>query len=191
MTADTLDSRTTALVLIDLQQGILPYAQGPYTGDQVVARAVRLADRFRELGAPIVRVRVGFSPDFADALKLPVDQPNPAASLPANWWDDIDALKPSASDIDIVKRQWGAFYGTELDLQLRRRGIANFVLAGISTNIGVESTARSGWEHGYGIVFAEDAMSSGNGEHHQFAVANIFTRIGRVRSTDAVLDMLR
>ncbi len=43
----------------------------------------------------------------------------------------------------MTKRQWGAFYGTDLELQLRRRGIDTIILCGISTNIGVESTARN------------------------------------------------
>ena len=83
-------------------------------------------------------------------------------------------------DLRITKRQWGAFHGTELDLQLRRRGIQTIVLGGIATNIGVESTARQGWENGYSLVFAEDAISGMSAEMHEFAVKNIFPRLGRV-----------
>ena len=82
---------------------------------------------------------------------------------------------------------WGAFYGTELELQLRRRGIEQFVLGGIATNIGVESTARNAYELGFGMIFAEDAMSSTGPEMHHFAVKNIFPRLGRVRSTAQIL----
>ena len=56
-----LDAQTTALVLIDLQNGILPYAGGPHSADQVVANAALLAARFRLLGAPVLLVRVGWS----------------------------------------------------------------------------------------------------------------------------------
>jgi nicotinamidase-related amidase len=189
---DKLDPRTVALVLIDLQQGILPYAQGPYTGAQVLAKGAELAARFRTQGSPVVLVRVGFAPDFADALKQPVDRPSPrpAGGLPANWWDLPAELASVPSDILITKRQWGAFYGTELDLQLRRRGITTLAMGGISTNIGVESTARAAYEHGYAVVLAEDAMSSGDAAHHRFAVENIFPRLGLVRSTAEVLAML-
>ena len=190
MADDKLDPGTTALVLIDLQAGIVPFAKGPYTGEEVLTRAARLVSRCRDIGILVVRVSVGFAPDFADALKQPVDLPNPGRALPENWWDDPEALPTAASDIRITKRQWGAFYGTELDLQLRRRGIKDIILGGISTNIGVESTARSAFEHGYGLVLVEDAMSSHEAAHHRFAVESIFPRLGRVRSTDAVLSML-
>ena len=77
--------------------------------------------------------------------------------LPGNWWQHPAALGATDSDIEIIKRQWGAFYGTDLELQLRRRGIDTIVLCGISTNIGVESTARNAWELGFNLVIAEDA----------------------------------
>ena len=90
----------------------------------------------------------------------------------------------------MTKRQWGAFYGTDLDLQLRRRGVKTIVLCGIATNFGVESTARDAWERNYEIIFAEDAMSSMEAESHHFAITRIFPRLGRVRSTEQVLAEL-
>jgi nicotinamidase-related amidase len=67
-----------------------------------------------------------------------------------------------------------------LDLQLRRRGIQTIVLGGIATNIGVESTARQAWEHGYAIILIEDATSGQSVEMHDFSVKNILPRISRV-----------
>jgi nicotinamidase-related amidase len=187
-----LDPRTTALVLIDLQEGILGFAQGPRNGQQVLDTSVKLAKRFRELGGLVVLVSVGWHDDLADYLKQPADVPAnlKPGMLPANWFTFPDALEASNKDLYIVKRQWNAFFGTELDLQLRRRGIKTIVLAGISTNIGVESTARSAYELGYDQVFAEDAMSAGETAQHDSSVKYIFPRIGYVRQTDEVLAAL-
>ena len=91
----------------------------------------------------------------------------------------------------VRKRQWGAFYGTDLDLQLRRRGVDTIVLCGISTNYGVESTARDAYERGYNQIFVEDACSSRGAEEHAFPFRAIFPRIGIVRSTEDVLRALR
>lgn len=176
-----LDPNTTALVLIDLQKGVVGRELGPYSGAEVVKNSIALADRFRRAGAPVVLVNVGFAPDFKDALRQPVDQPfqMPPGGFPADFMELAEGLK-KPGDICITKRQWGAFYGTELDLQLRRRGIRTIVLGGISTNIGVESTARQAWEHGYAIILAEDATSSMSAEMHAFAIATIFPRLSRV-----------
>ena len=181
-----LDSRTTALVLIDLQKGIMGHELAPHPAGQVTKIGSELADRFRKVGAPVVLVNVGFAGDFKDALSQPVDQPfaMPPGGFPENFSELVDGLaKPG--DILVTKRQWGAFHGTELDLQLRRRGIQTIVLGGVATNIGVESTARQAWEHGYAVILAEDATSGLSGEMHSFAVNNIFPRISRVvKSTE-------
>lgn len=188
----SLDPRTSALVLIDLQQGILGFAQAPYNAEQVLTQAALLADRFRQRGGLVVRVRVGFSADGADVLKTPTDTPAPLppGALPANWMDDPAALPAQASDIAIVKRQWNAFYGTELDLQLRRRGITTIVLGGLVTPFGVESTARAGWERGYTMVFPEDLSSAPAEALHRHSMAAVLPRLGRVRSTAQVLEAL-
>jgi nicotinamidase-related amidase len=186
---ETLDPRRTALVLIDLQKGILPFAGGPRGADEVLDKAAALIKRFRQHAAPVVLVRVGWSADGGDAPGQLVDRPMPAMERPANWWEFPDELGVIDSDIRIIKRQWGAFYGTELELQLRRRGIEHIVLGGIATNAGVESTARNAWELGFALTFAEDATSAASAEHHAFALENIFPRLGRVRSTAQILDM--
>lgn len=185
-----LNANKTALVVIDLQEGILPFAGGPHTAQDVVKRAAKLAEKFRANGAPVALVRVGWSADFAEALKQPVDAAAGGHALPDNWWVYPDALGKKESDIEVTKRQWGAFYGTDLELQLRRRGIDTIVLCGISTNIGVESTARNAWEMGFSLVIAEDACSAADAEQHQGSMKNIFPRIGRVRSTDEILSAL-
>ncbi len=112
----TLDATKTALVVIDLQEGILPFACGPHTADDVVSRAARLAEKCRASGAPVIMVRVGWSADFAEALKQPVDAQAAAHALPDNWWTYPLSLGKRDSDIEVTKRQWGAFYGTDLEL---------------------------------------------------------------------------
>ncbi|GAA4503087.1 hydrolase [Gluconacetobacter tumulicola] len=183
----SLPASRTALVLIDLQKGIVGRALAPHTGNEVVARGRRLAGRFRAAGAPVVLVNVAFAPDFADALHAPVDRPfsPPPGGFAEDWTELVDGLA-EPGDLTVTKRQWGAFYGTDLDLQLRRRGITTIVLGGIATNMGVESTARAAHEHGYAVVVAEDATSGLSVEMHRFAFDHIFPMLGRVAATDAV-----
>ncbi|MBI3580815.1 MAG: hydrolase [Nitrospinae bacterium] len=189
----SIDSQTSALVLIDLQKGVVERPWAPHSGSDVVKKAVGLAGRFREKGATIVMVHVSFHLDFRDMLKSPVETPPavPPGSRPPDWAEFVPELTPQKGDLVITKRQWGAFYGTELDLQLRRRGVRTIVLGGIATNMGVESTARAGHEHGYEMILVEDAMSSFSADAHQFAVSNIFPRLGRVRSANEIISAIR
>jgi nicotinamidase-related amidase len=181
-----LDPRSTALILIDLQDGIFGMPLAPRSGPEVLAQGLRLAQTVRSAGAQVILVRVAFAADFADAPGQNVDQPlqRPPGGLPAEWSMLAEGLV-EPTDIVITKRQWGAFYGTELDLQLRRRGIKTIVLGGIATNFGVESTARQAWEHGYDVVLVEDVCAGVSAELHDMAIRSIFPRISRVvRSTD-------
>jgi nicotinamidase-related amidase len=185
-----LDPARSALVLIDLQRGIVARETAPHPAAQVVANAARLADAFRARGGFVVLVHVDFSPDRRDALKPPVDAPNPPAPPPAGWADFVPEVGPREGDHVVTKRQWGAFYGTDLDLQLRRRGIDTLVLGGIATNYGVESTARDAFERGYAQVLVEDATTTFDADAHALALKFVFRRLARVRSTEVVLAAL-
>jgi nicotinamidase-related amidase len=186
----SIDPATTALVLIDLQKGIVARSTAPHSSAEVVATAARLADAFRQRGGLVVLIHVQFR-DPKERVSVTVDQPMPAAAPPApDWSDVVPEIGPRPGDIVVVKRQWGAFYGTELELQLRRRGIKTIVLGGIATNMGVESTARNANERGFDQIFVEDAMASFSAEMHRFAIENIFPRIGRVRTAEEVVGAL-
>ncbi|MFD5146271.1 hydrolase [Streptomyces sp. NPDC058401] len=189
MSEITLD-KNTALVLIDLQKGItaLPVVT---PAEQILDKGIRLADAFRAAGLPVVLVKVAWSPDGGDLPTTHTDAPGLTAAPPAAFSELPPALAAGADDIVITKRHWGAFTGTELDLQLRRRGIKRIVLAGIATSIGVESTARSAWEHSYDLVFAQDATTDMDADAHTHTFTKIFPRLGRVSTTDEILTALK
>ncbi len=113
----------------------------------------------------------------------------PPGGLPADWSEYAPELAAIAPDLWIVKRQWSAFHGTELDLQLRRRGITHIVLGGIATNFGVESTARDAWQNNYTVVVAEDACSS-MPELHKFAIEKTLPRVSLIRSSAEIIAAL-
>lgn len=184
-----LDPHRTAIVVIDMQKGIAAIPGGaPHLKPAVIANCARLLSAGRTAGAQPVLVHVGGSPDGADRLHPSADVPlRSNGPMPADWSELIPELNQQPSDVVILKRQWGAFYGTDLDLQLHRRGLTAIVLCGIATEIGVESTARDAFEHGYDLIFAEDAMTGTSAESHANSIERIFPRMGRVRSTAEIL----
>lgn len=191
MSSLQLDPKTTALVLIDLQNGILAISTaGPHTTTDVAERANRTAQAFRRKGATVVYIRV----DMSNFLKLPVDAPSrdPNAPPPPTSASEIAPQAGLQSgDLLITKRHWGAFAGTTLEHELRQRGVDTVVIGGVSTNAGVESTVRQGTGLGFAFVVAEDLCTSSMGaEAHRFAVEKIFPRIARVRKLDDVIAAL-
>ncbi|GAA3154798.1 hydrolase [Planomonospora alba] len=189
MPVTTIDT-TTALVLIDLQNLVVDLPTTPYTGSEVVARAVELADAFHHHDAPVVLVRLTANADGSDAAPGRTEIPRPPGPLPAGWDHIVDDLTGHPGDITVTKRTWSTFYGTDLDLQLRRRGVTQVVLAGIATSIGVESTARAAYEHGYNVTLVADAIADRDAEAHRHSVERIFPLLGESGSTAEIIDLL-
>jgi nicotinamidase-related amidase len=186
----TIDIGRSALVLIDLQNSNVTKELAPHPAERVVGNCAMLAGEMRDRGGMVIYVHV-----LVDQLQMPPsDQPMQKPGDPPPP-PDASVLAPAsgvqAGDHIVTKRQWGAFYATELDQLLRRRKIKTIILGGIATNLGVESTARAALDRGYGLVFVEDAMSSMAAEAHAFACEHTFPIMGRVRSTLDVIDALQ
>ena len=192
MPLSTLDP-TTALVLIDLQRGIVSPPAAPLSGPEVVTRCKELADAFRAAGLPVVLVNVSFAPDFADVPKGR-DEESQAEDddLPPLGFDLIvDELGAHPTDIRVTKRQWGAFHGTALDTHLRRRGVTQIVLAGLTTSRGVDTTAREAYAHNYNVTFATDAMTDRAVTDHEHVIERVFPQIGERGTTAEILKLLQ
>lgn len=182
-----LDPKTTALVLIDLQNAVLGYETKPYAGSEVVERSRAMAETFRAKGALVVYVRVPLN----ERLSLPTDEVmNLPKDLPAAASEITDAAGMQGGDLLISKRHWGAFARTTLESELRSRNVETVVLAGIATNMGVESTLRQGTGLGFAFITVEDACSTFSPEMQDFAFKAIFPRLSHVRTTQQVLDAL-
>ena len=184
-----LDAKKTALVVIDLEHGIVERpGLAPHSGPEVVARARKLADGLRAKGGTVVWVHVLLH----EILHLPVDRPMQGGSAPppASASELVPETGVQADDVVVAKRQWGAFYGTSLEQTLDRRGIETIIMAGIATNVGVESTARAAYDAGYALVFAENAMTTMNAEWHAFSTKNLFPMMGKVGTVEEILAAL-
>jgi len=173
-----------ALVVIDLQKGIvgLPTA---HPAGKIIDRASQLARAFRERGLPVVLVNVsGRAPGRTDAGP-------PALSFSDDWTELVPELDRHPDDYLVTKQRWGAFIGTLLDDYLCQRGVTQIVLAGVSTSIGVESTARSAYDHGYNVALVVDAMTDRDAGAHHHSIEKIFPRLGETDTTDNVLKLLK
>ncbi|SEF27471.1 Nicotinamidase-related amidase [Amycolatopsis pretoriensis] len=160
-----IDPATSALVLVDLQERIVALPTTPYSGEDVVANALRLRTAFREAGAPVVIVKVS-RPD------------NP----PGN-----DLVFDAQDDKIVTKYTIGGFAGTDLDEFLRGKGVKTVYFGGIATEFGVESTLRAASDHGYDTVAVSDAMTALSDISHENAITKIFPRLGTVLTTAEVL----
>ncbi len=183
MTLSTID-KNTALIVIDLQKGILAMV-GEVQRRAVLTQTRALLDTFRALNLPVVLVQViGAAPGR-------VEQKRPHSPR-AEDWDELAAeLAVQPSDYRLSKERWGAFSNSKLHPYLQERGVTQIVLAGISTSIGVESSARSAYALGYHVTLAIDAMANTNAEAHDNSLRRIFPRLGETGSTAEIIALLQ
>jgi len=182
MALTTLDPKT-ALIVIDLQKGIVAYPTA-HPAAEIVKQASVLADAFRRHGLPIVLVNVtGGAPGRTE-------QARNLGELPADWAELVPELNQQPTDHTVTKRTWGAFTHTGLDEHLKKLGITQVVIVGVATSIGVESTARYAHENGFNISFAIDAMTDMNVDAHTNSITRIFPRLGETGTTQEIIDLL-
>lgn len=182
MALTTLDPQT-ALIVIDLQAGIVALPTNPPTGG-VVQLAAELATAFRRHGLPVVLVNV------AGGAPGRTDQSPPNVPRPEGWTELVSELDPQPSDHRVTKMSWGAFTNTGLEKLLKSLGVTQVVLAGVSTSIGVESTARSAYELGFNVTLAVDAMTDMRPEAHLNSIERIFPRLGESGTTREIIALL-
>ena len=175
---------TAALIVIDLQKGIVGMPAAHPVGD-VVGRTARLARAFRERGWPVVLVNVSAAaPGRTDAGR-------PKFSFPPDWTELVPELDQHPGDVIVTKQRWGAFLGTDLHDYLRARGVTQVLLTGVASSAGVESSARSAHDLGYHVVLVVDAMTDRDADAHRHCLEKIFPRLGETTTTDAVLQLLK
>lgn len=183
MTITTLDSHV-ALIIIDLQEGILAMAK-VHPNDEIVTNAIRMVDAFREKNLPVVLVNV------AGGAPGRTEQQRSAGERPKGWSDLIPELNQQSSDHLVTKRSWGAFTNTDLGEHLKNNKVTQVVIAGIATSIGVESTARQAFELGFNVTLAVDAMTDMNVDAHANSVTRIFPRLGETGTTEEIISLLK
>jgi len=182
-----LDEKT-ALVLIDLQKGIVGYPVVHPIAD-VLANAAKLVAAFRKADLPIIIVNVDPSKNKAANTRKDAQQRS-LGEIPAEWLEIAPEIETQPGDIFITKQTWNAFYETAIDEELKKRDVTGIVLAGVSTSIGVEGTARAAFERGYNISFAIDATTDTVAEAHERSVKYIFPRMGESGTTDEIIGQL-
>ena len=182
MSLTALDPNT-ALIVVDLQQGILgsPFI---HSIADVITQTDSLIDAFRRRHLHVVLVNV------AGGAPGRTEQPRRHQTLPEGWADLIPELGRQPGDILVTKRTWGAFASTDLEAQLKAKGVTQVVITGVATGTGVEATARQAYEAGFNVTLATDAMTDVRPEAHEYNLRHVFPRLGETGSTQDVLDLL-
>jgi len=195
----TFEPATTALVVIDMQRDFIERGGfGEALGNDVrrlaaIVPAVRdLLSWARAHGIRVVHTREGHRPDLADCPPAKRQRGRPSLRIgdagpmgrilvdgqPGN--DIVPVLAPRAGETVIVKPCKGAFHATKLDALLRAQRITHLILAGVTTEVCVQTTMREANDRGYECLLVEDATESYFPEFKQATLAMVHAQGGIV-----------
>ena len=171
-----------ALLVMDLINEIV-HPDGKYAGDgyyhqvterKVLDHAAVALDRARTAGIPVIHVVVGFSENYA---QWPANSPIFATAradrrlVLGTWATEIhDAVRPLADEPVVAKHRVSPFYGTQLEEMLRARRVDTLLLAGVTTDLVVLSTARAAHDRDYRVEVLEDATATADDALHEAAL---------------------
>jgi nicotinamidase-related amidase len=174
----TVDPRTTALLVMDYQTGVVANLPG---AAEYIARTAGAIATVREHGGHVGYVRVAFTDE--DLRNVPAGNLIFSRLLESRRFDDADPvtavhpdLAPEADDIVVRKVRVGAFSTTDLDARLRERGVTTLVLAGIATSGVVLSTVRDGADRDYRLFVLEDCCADQDPQVHDVLLHKVFPR---------------
>lgn len=191
-----LDPSRSALVIIDVQNDFCsPDGATAKSGRDITACSailpplLRLIDGARASGARVIYVQT-IGTDFTDseAWKYRAsEKPRSGNCREGSWGAEFFGLSPRQDEPIVVKHRNTAFYNTRLDTILRAFRIETTVVAGVATNVSVESTARDAVTRDYNVVLPADCAGAYYPEAHKATLFNIRTFFGTVSSSDEVL----
>jgi len=198
-----IDPSTTAVVLIEYQNdftsegGVLHGAvEGVMNKTGMLDNTKRVVDAARKAGATVMHAPISFAAGYNEIsahpygiLKGVVDG---NAFVKDSWGAAIvDEMAPEQGDILIEgKRGLDTFASTNLDFILRSKGIQTIVLGGFLTNCCVESTMRTGYEHGYKVITLNDCLAATSIEEHENAITYDFPMFSEPMSSSAFIKQL-
>jgi ureidoacrylate peracid hydrolase len=204
----TLGADHTALVLFDVLDAYVhpadPAKAAKLSELDLAGHLARLLAAARANGLTVCFARADHSADGRDVVTRPTDtdmdlRPWPdrtSAFRPSVHHGESGAqvtpeLAPQPQDVQIPKHRWSAFFQTHLELALRTRGVDTVVLAGLSTDVGIASTAFAARDLDFGLVVVRDACWFHRGPNHDFFMDRVFPRMARVMSTERACALMR
>lgn len=200
--AQRVDPRQCLLLVVDVQNDFChPDGSMSHAGqdlsmvNEMMPQMKLLLDGARRVGVPVVYTKAVHSPwTDSEAWRTRlhgVDLDMPRHCREGSWGAELFELEPLENERVLVKRRFSAFYCTDLDVMLRAKGVNSLIMAGVATNICVETTARDGFMRDYNIVFLSDCTAAYDREEHQGTLTNMAKYFGVVAASTEVLNIWR
>src|SRR6202023_2565684 len=178
---EDLDPARTALVVVDLQNGLMVPGQPAEIAQarEIVPNVNRLAGATRAAGGTVVWIQNTITPESEVSWSV--------------WLGNFADADWGPGDLTVHKTRFSAFIqgASDLDAMLCARGIDTLIIVGTATNVCCESTARDAMMLNYKVFFVSDANACRTDEEHNATLAIMMIMFADVRSTDEMIALLQ
>jgi ureidoacrylate peracid hydrolase len=201
---DRADPRKIALVVVDMQNAFMMPGVAHALCEMapsIVPNINRLADALRKAGGAVAWIRTTATPECLTEWSqyyehLTLEQQHKRVDALADgskghaFWPELDI---KSGDLVVTKLRYSAFIGGASDLedQLRSRGIDTVLITGTVTNVCCESTARDAMMRNFRTIMVSDGNAANTDQDHANSLIAFYLTFGDVESTDAVIEHLR
>ncbi len=193
-----IDLTKSALLLQDLPNDLPKGGRTvvPLTGAQVTANCLKLLTKAREVGMPVIYVRVSRRPDLRDAPRPPFGTSPGSGGVPDLIEGSVGAemvseLAPRPEDAVVTKHTTSPVNTTDIEVYLRRLGVSTLILTGYSTTGVVEGSLRDARDIDYDCVVVRDCCAAGTVQEHDTCMDIVFPRMAWVAGVDQAIDAIR
>lgn len=171
-----------AICVIDMVNDCFIHAELKRLRDSLCASINELTNLARESGCPVIWVRQEFEPDLSDAM-LEMKRDNIRMYIKGTDGSRfLDELVRGNSDLEIVKKRYSMFFGTNLDTELLRLGINHIVLAGVNTHACIRVAAIDAYQRDMPVTIVRECVASKDAHHHDVTLNYLDGGIARVVS---------
>lgn len=195
-TMDKINLKKSCLLIIDMEYGFIDKNSPLFVknGPKIVKNIKKILENFRNKNLPIIFVKREHRDSGVDIDKVRLEvfkKSNGLITENDKSSEIIKDLKPLKNEIVVIKRRWSAFFGTELEILLKRLKIENLIVTGVQTPNCIRATVYDALSLDYDVIVISDATASSSKKIQKYNLSDMENIGVKLLSTEEIIDMIQ
>ncbi|MGB9749321.1 MAG: cysteine hydrolase family protein [Caldisericia bacterium] len=192
---EKIDLKRSALLIIDMEYGFLDKSSPLFVQNshEIIPNIKKILNLFRKKKLSVIFIKREHRKSGVDIDKtrIKIFKENRGIIIENDGSSEIiKELKPKSDEIIVIKRRWSAFFGTELDLILRRLNIKNLIITGVQTPNCIRATVFDALSYDYDVIVISDGTASNNTEIQKNNLSDMENIGVKILNTDEFINFL-
>lgn len=191
-----LNLKRSCLLIIDMEYGFLDKNSALYVknGTKIVRNIKKILENFRKKNLPIIFIKREHRKSGVDIDKtrIKIFNKNSGLILENDKSSEIiKELKPIKNELLVIKRRWSAFFGTELEILLKRLKIENLIVTGVQTPNCIRATVYDALSLDYNVIVISDATASSSQKIQKYNLSDMENIGVKLLNTEEIINIIQ